>query len=140
MTYNGSEYLFQADDQPAMVSWIGVIRKNSNPDSDVRIYVLFNNSDALNQHLFISCVICFKLIVCKCLLQEMGVASEELILRKTSEAEQTFKLGSPQGPPKPIKTLPSTKKVSVRSLKMKTPATHSPGTKPRKASEKGKIF
>ena len=34
-TYNGSEYLFQADDHEEMIAWIEVIKLNSNPDEDV---------------------------------------------------------------------------------------------------------
>ncbi|KAL3831347.1 hypothetical protein ACJMK2_023105 [Sinanodonta woodiana] len=33
-TYNGSEYLFQADDHDTMLSWIEAIKRNNNPDSD----------------------------------------------------------------------------------------------------------
>ncbi|KAK3588177.1 hypothetical protein CHS0354_012242 [Potamilus streckersoni] len=33
-TYNGSEYLFQADDHDTMLSWIDAIKRNNNPDSD----------------------------------------------------------------------------------------------------------
>lgn len=34
-TYNGSEYLFQAEDQEDMLSWIEKIKSNNNPDADV---------------------------------------------------------------------------------------------------------
>ncbi|XP_063420974.1 rho GTPase-activating protein 21-like isoform X2 [Mytilus trossulus] len=33
-TYNGSEYLFQADDHDTMLSWIEAVQKNNNPDLD----------------------------------------------------------------------------------------------------------
>ncbi|XP_074659010.1 rho GTPase-activating protein 21-like isoform X2 [Tubulanus polymorphus] len=33
-TYNGSQYLLQADDQDSMLSWIQDIQANNNPDSD----------------------------------------------------------------------------------------------------------
>ncbi|XP_060065954.1 rho GTPase-activating protein 21-like isoform X2 [Ylistrum balloti] len=33
-TYNGSEYLFQADEPEAMLSWIRAIQENNDPDSD----------------------------------------------------------------------------------------------------------
>ena len=35
-TYNMSEYLFQAEDQETMLSWIEAIKRNNNPDKDVR--------------------------------------------------------------------------------------------------------
>ena len=35
-TYNGSEYLFQADDREVMLQWINTIQSNNNPDEDVR--------------------------------------------------------------------------------------------------------
>ena len=35
--YNMSEYLFQAEDQEAMMSWIEAIKRNNNPDKDVRV-------------------------------------------------------------------------------------------------------
>ena len=38
-TYNGSEYLFQADDHDVMLQWIRVIQENSNPDDDVSLSV-----------------------------------------------------------------------------------------------------
>ena len=34
-TYNGSEYLFQADDHDAMLQWIRMIQDNNNPEEDV---------------------------------------------------------------------------------------------------------
>ena len=34
-TYNGSEFLFQADDRETMLDWIKAIQCNSNPDGDV---------------------------------------------------------------------------------------------------------
>ena len=34
-TYNGSEYLFQAEDHDEMISWIKEIKCNNNPDADV---------------------------------------------------------------------------------------------------------
>lgn len=40
-TYNGSEYLFQAEDQEEMLSWIEKIKKNNDPDSDVSLYEYF---------------------------------------------------------------------------------------------------
>jgi len=33
-TYNGSEYLFQAEDNESMLQWIRVIQENNNPDED----------------------------------------------------------------------------------------------------------
>lgn len=36
-TYNGSEYLFQADDQGIMLNWIRAIQDNNNPDKDVSV-------------------------------------------------------------------------------------------------------
>ncbi len=36
-TYNGSEYLFQADDHESMIEWIRIIQVNNNPDDDVSI-------------------------------------------------------------------------------------------------------
>ena len=36
--YNMSEYLFQAEDQEAMMSWIEAIKRNNNPDKDVRAF------------------------------------------------------------------------------------------------------
>ena len=45
-TYNGSEYLFQAEDHDDMLDWIHTIQENNNPDADVsslgaRIQILF---------------------------------------------------------------------------------------------------
>ena len=37
-TYNMSEYLFQADDQEAMLAWIEAIKRNNNPDRDVSMH------------------------------------------------------------------------------------------------------
>lgn len=34
-TYNGSEYLFQAEDHDEMIAWIDKIKMNNDPDSDV---------------------------------------------------------------------------------------------------------
>ena len=34
-TFNGSEYLFQAEDQETMITWIEAIQANNNPDADV---------------------------------------------------------------------------------------------------------
>ncbi len=39
-TYNGSEFLFQADDHDTMLEWIKAIQCNSNPDADVRVFML----------------------------------------------------------------------------------------------------
>lgn len=36
-TYNGSEYLFQAEHQEDMLSWIDNIKANNDPDSDVSV-------------------------------------------------------------------------------------------------------
>ena len=33
-----SEYLFQADDQEAMLAWIEAIKRNNNPDRDVSMH------------------------------------------------------------------------------------------------------
>ena len=41
-TYNGSEYLLQADDQHTMMSWIQVIQSHNNPDADVSHDHIFN--------------------------------------------------------------------------------------------------
>lgn len=34
-TYNGSEFLLQAEDSEAMKAWIQTIQNNNNPDADV---------------------------------------------------------------------------------------------------------
>ena len=34
-TYNGSEYLFQAEEQKTMLAWIQAMHDHSNPDRDV---------------------------------------------------------------------------------------------------------
>lgn len=39
-TYNGSEYLLQAETQEDMLSWIDKIKSNNNPDADVRLTVV----------------------------------------------------------------------------------------------------
>ena len=36
ITFNGSEYLFQADRHEEMLKWIQAIQENNNPDEDVR--------------------------------------------------------------------------------------------------------
>ncbi|XP_033762340.1 uncharacterized protein LOC117343900 isoform X2 [Pecten maximus] len=99
-TYNGSEYLFQADEHEAMLSWIRAIQENNDPDSD-----------------------------------EKGLASKDLIIRKSNQYESTqpppnmsANKTSPQAPPK------SNKKLQVLSLKPKIP--HSPSMKRKKAENK----
>ncbi|XP_069112527.1 rho GTPase-activating protein 23-like isoform X2 [Argopecten irradians] len=99
-TFNGSEYLFQADEHDSMLSWIHAIQENNDPDSD-----------------------------------EKGLASKDLIIRKSSQYESTqpppsvaATKTSPQAPPK------STKKLQVLSLKPKIP--HSPSMKRKKAESK----
>ena len=36
-TFNGSEYLFQADSHEEMLRWIEAVQENNNPDQDVRV-------------------------------------------------------------------------------------------------------
>ncbi len=40
-TYNGSEYLLQADDHETMMEWIRAIQTNNNPDQDVSFHTYF---------------------------------------------------------------------------------------------------
>jgi hypothetical protein len=46
-TYNGSEYLFQAEDHDEMISWIKEIKCNNNPDADVSIRININPFTAI---------------------------------------------------------------------------------------------
>ncbi|XP_067650553.1 rho GTPase-activating protein 23-like isoform X1 [Haliotis asinina] len=61
VTYNGSEYLFQADDKGTMLLWIQAIKTNNNPDCDVRKR------------------------------PDEGIGNADLIRRKSSQAELTVK-------------------------------------------------
>ncbi|OWF42359.1 rho GTPase-activating protein 21-like isoform X2 [Mizuhopecten yessoensis] len=99
-TYNGSEYLFQAEEHEAMLSWIRAIQENNDPDSD-----------------------------------ERGLASKDLIIRKTNQHESaqpptsvSTNKTSPQAPPKAIKKL--------QSLALKPKIPHSPSMKRKKAESK----
>jgi len=39
-TYNGSEYLLQAEDADDMLAWIAAIKENNNPDLDVSVHFI----------------------------------------------------------------------------------------------------
>lgn len=93
-TYNGSEYLFQADDHETMLSWIEAVQKNNNPDLD-----------------------------------ENGLVSANLIIRKSNETTTVSIKSSPQVPHKPKSRL-STKSI------IKIP--HSPSMKRKKTDDSSK--
>ncbi|KAK2165652.1 hypothetical protein LSH36_47g05017 [Paralvinella palmiformis] len=93
-TYNGSEYLFQADDHDAMLQWIRMIQDNNNPEED-----------------------------------KQGVASSDLIIRKAVQQQESTSVNrnSPQ-----VAQKGKEKKTSTRSLRSKSPSSHSPASKPKK--------
>ena len=46
-TYNGSEFLFQADERETMLDWIKAIQCNSNPDGDVSLLLKICNLEGI---------------------------------------------------------------------------------------------
>ncbi|CAH1789552.1 unnamed protein product [Owenia fusiformis] len=123
-TYNGSEFLFQAEDQESMLSWIRAIQTNNNPDNGPDNG---QHDEAVGSWSIASIWGKFKKSV-----QEKGGVNTDLIIRKTNAANEScppphMQTKSPQVSHKPTK-----KTLSTLTLRAKSPGAHSPAPKHKK--------